>query len=152
MEERWGDYVVTDDISRMDLARVHQWLSEQAYWSMGRTRQEVIASVRQSSTYGVLLADQQVGVGRAITDGVTFAYLCDVFVAEPYRNHHIGSWLLRCMLADLRAAGIRQVLLATRDAHALYQRAGFHTLNRPERWLELDPTVENSGGDHDDAR
>ncbi|HEY2313656.1 MAG TPA: GNAT family N-acetyltransferase [Streptosporangiaceae bacterium] len=143
MEERWGDYVVTDDISRMDMASVHQWLSEEAYWSMGRTLQDVVASVRASRTYGVLLADQQVAVGRVITDGVTFAYLCDVFVAEPYRNHQIGGWLLRCMLADLRAAKIRQVLLATRDAHALYQRAGFHTLNRPERWLELDPTVEN---------
>jgi GNAT superfamily N-acetyltransferase len=144
MQERWGDYVVTDDVSRMDMTRVHRWLCDEAYWSMGRTLEDVVASVRQSRTYGVLLADQQIAIGRAITDGVTFAYLCDVFVAEPYRNHQIGSWLLRCMLADLRAARIRQVILATRDAHALYRRAGFHTLDRPERWLELDPTVTNS--------
>jgi len=144
MEERWGDYVATDDVSRMDLVRVHQWLCDEAYWSMGRTLEDVVASVRQSRTYGVLLADQQIAVGRAITDGVTFAYLCDVFVAGPYRNRQLGSWLLRCILADLRNARISQVLLATRDAHAVYQRAGFHPLTRPERWLELDPTVENS--------
>jgi GNAT superfamily N-acetyltransferase len=152
MEERWGDYVLTDDISRMDMSRVHHWLSEEAYWSMGRTFDDVIASVRQSRTYGVLLGEDQVAIGRVITDGVTFAYLCDVFVAEPYRNHHVGGWMLQCILADLRAASIRQVLLATRDAHALYRRAGFHTLNRPERWLELDPTVDTRRGDHDDAR
>ena len=47
------------------------------------------------------------------------------------------------MVADLRAAKVRQVLLATRDAHALYQRFGFGQVHRPERWLELDPAVEN---------
>ena len=141
MEQRRGEYVATDDMARMDLARIHHWLSAEAYWSMGRSLQDVIASFRQSRAYGVFLADEQVAVARVITDGVTFAYLCDVFVAEPYRNQHIGGWLLRCMLADLRAAGIRQVILATRDAHALYRRAGFHSLDRPERWLELNPTA-----------
>jgi ribosomal protein S18 acetylase RimI-like enzyme len=146
MEQRWGDYVLTDDVSRMDLARIHGWLSQEAYWSAGRTFDDVVESLRQSRTYGVLLGDEQVAVGRAITDGVTFAYLCDVFVAKAYRNQQIGSWMLRCILADLRDSNIRQVLLATRDAHALYRRAGFHTVSRPERWLELDPTTEGDIG------
>lgn len=142
MDQRWGDYVLTDDVSRMDLARVHGWLSQEAYWSTGRTFEDVVESLRQSRTYGVLLGEEQVAVGRAITDGVTFAYLCDIFVAKAYRNQQIGSWMLRCILGDLRDSNIRQVLLATRDAHALYRRAGFHTVSRPERWLELDPTTE----------
>lgn len=153
MEWRRGEYLVTDDLSRMDMPRIHQWLSQEAYWSMGRSLEDVAESLRQSRTYAVLRNGEQVGIGRAITDGVTFAYLCDVFVAEPYRNQQIGAWMLSCMLADLRDAGIRQVLLATRDAHALYRRAGFHELNRPERWLEIDPTTEGTTqGDRDDAR
>jgi len=141
MEQRRGDYVVTDDLARMDLATIHRWLCEEAYWSMGRSLADVTESLRRSRAYGVLRAGQQVGVGRVITDGVTFAYLCDVFVAPSCRNKLLGSWLLSCMIADLRDTNIKQVLLATRDAHALYQRAGFHPLDRPERWLELDPTV-----------
>jgi N-acetylglutamate synthase-like GNAT family acetyltransferase len=144
---------MTDDLSRMDMPRIHQWLSQEAYWSIGRSLEDVAESLRQSRTYAVLLDGEQIGIGRAITDGVTFAYLCDVFVAEPYRNKQIGGWMLSCMLADLRDARIRQVLLATRDAHSLYRRAGFHVLNRPERWLELDPTTEGTTqGDSDDAR
>jgi len=150
MEWRRGEYTVTDDLSRMDVARIHQWLSEEAYWSLGRSRADVAESLRQSRTYAVLRGSEQIGIGRAITDGITFAYLCDVFVAEPYRNRQIGGWLLSCILADLRDAKIRQVLLATRDAHALYRRVGFHDLNRPERWLELDPTTEGTiQGDND---
>jgi N-acetylglutamate synthase-like GNAT family acetyltransferase len=153
MEWRRGEYMVTDDLSRMDIPRIHQWLSQEAYWSMGRSLEDIVESLRRSRTYAVLCNGEQIGMGRAITDGVTFAYLCDVFVAEPYRNQEIGGWMLSCMLADLRDAKIRQVLLATRDAHSLYRRAGFHELNRPERWLELDPTTEGTTqGDHDDER
>ena len=153
MEWHRGEYTVTDDLSRMDMPRIHQWLSQEAYWSLGRSLEDVAESLRESRAYAVLRHGEQIGMGRAITDGVTFAYLCDVFVAEPYRNQKIGRWLLSCMLADLRDARIRQVLLATRDAHSLYRRAGFHGLNRPERWLELDPTTEGTmQGDSDDPR
>jgi N-acetylglutamate synthase-like GNAT family acetyltransferase len=142
MEERRDGYLLTDDASLMDIARIHQWLSGEAYWSLGRSLEGVTVSLRRSRTYGVLHAGQQIAVARAITDEVTFAYLCDVFVAEPYRNQRIGSWMLGRMITDLRGSKITQVLLATRDAHALYRRVGFHELNRPERWLEIDPTTE----------
>jgi ribosomal protein S18 acetylase RimI-like enzyme len=152
MEERRDGYLLTDDSSLMDMARIHRWLSEEAYWSLGRSLEDVTASLRRSRSYGVLHAGQQIAVARAITDGVTFAYLCDVFVAEPYRNQRIGSWMLDRMIADLRDSKIRQVLLATRDAHALYRRVGFHELNRPERWLEIDPTTEATIRGDRDAR
>jgi GNAT superfamily N-acetyltransferase len=144
MEQRRGDYVLTDELSRMDLPAIHRWLSEQAYWSLGRSLPEVTESFRQSSAYGVLQGSQQVGVARLVTDGVTFAYLCDVFVKESCRGQGIGSWMVSAVLADLRASSIPQVLLATRDAHAVYLRAGFRPLRRPERWLEIDPTADGA--------
>ena len=144
MEQRRGDLVLTDDQSRMSVETIHRWLSAEAYWSLGRTLAAVTESLRRSHVYGVLDGEEQAGLARVITDGVSFAYICDVFVAEGRRNAGIGGWLVDAMLADLRASNVKQVLLATRDAHALYQRKGFHTLNRPERWLEIDPTVEGT--------
>jgi GNAT superfamily N-acetyltransferase len=143
--ERWhGDLVVSDDRSRLDVARIHGWLCAEAYWALGRTLEQVTESLRCSHVYGVLQNGVQIALGRSITDGVTFAYLCDVFVAEGHRRRGIGRWLLDCMLADLRTRNVPQVLLATRDAHALYERAGFHPLTRPQRWLELDPTAADT--------
>jgi ribosomal protein S18 acetylase RimI-like enzyme len=141
MDERRGDLLLTDDQSQLDLPTIHGWLCDEAYWSLGRSLEAVTASIRHSDSYGVLKAGKQVGFARVISDGVSFAYICDVFVAAANRRQGIGRWLVERMIADLRAKDVRQVLLATRDAHALYQRAGFHTLTRPERWLELDPTV-----------
>jgi GNAT superfamily N-acetyltransferase len=141
MEQRRGELVLTDDPSRVDLPRVHDWLSNQAYWSLGRSLSAVTESVRHSTVYSVFAGPDQVAVARVITDGVVFAYLCDVFVADGHRRQGIGGWLVEAILTDLREQQVGQVLLATRDAHALYQRHGFRPLIRPERWLELDPTV-----------
>ena len=33
--------------------------------------------------------------------------------------------------------GLRRWILATRDAHGLYEQFGFHSLKYPERWMEL---------------
>lgn len=141
MHDRRGDYEMTDDTTRMDATRIHGWLSEQAYWALGRSLETVHESLRCATVYGVFHGEQQVAVARVVTDGVTFGYLCDVFVAESCRNQGIGSWLLQGVLAELRAKKIKQVLLATRDAHGFYLRAGFHLVDHPERWLELDPTA-----------
>jgi GNAT superfamily N-acetyltransferase len=142
MEARRGDLVLTDDRSRVDVARVHGWLCDEAYWSLGRSLEAVTTSIRRSDVYSVFRDQEQVALSRVITDGVSFGYLCDVFVAADNRRQGIGSWMVDAMLADLREKNVKQVLLATRDAHAVYQRAGFHTMTRPERWLEIDPTVD----------
>lgn len=144
MEERRGEFLLTDDLLRMNLATIHGWLSEEAYWAKGRSYEDVTASLRQSHTYGVLQGDRQIAVARTITDGVTFAYLCDVFVEESSRNQLIGSWMLNRLVADLLERKISQVLLATRDAHQFYLRSdlGFHPLTNPGRWLELNPTSD----------
>jgi GNAT superfamily N-acetyltransferase len=144
MDESRGDLVLTDDRLLLDLPTIHGWLCDEAYWSLGRTFRQVADSLRRSDVYGVLHDGKQVGFARVITDGVVFAYICDVFVAAANRGQGIGGWLVERILADLRGKGVKQVLLATRDAHSLYQRSGFHALSRPERWLEFDPTVERT--------
>jgi hypothetical protein len=34
--------------------------------------------------------------------------------------------------------GIKRIVLATRDAHEVYSRAGFEQLKSPERWMAID--------------
>jgi GNAT superfamily N-acetyltransferase len=144
MEQQRGNLLLTDDRARTDLPRIHDWLSNQAYWSLGRSLAAVTESVRCSTVYSVFDGPDQVAVARVITDGVVFAYLCDVFVADTHRRQGIGGWIVEAVLVDLREKGVGQVLLATRDAHALYQRSGFGSLIRPERWLELDLAVDDT--------
>jgi N-acetylglutamate synthase-like GNAT family acetyltransferase len=53
------------------------------------------------------------------------------------RGRGVGKFLVECVVAHPDLAGIRRILLATRDAHELYRRnGGFSELKAPERWME----------------
>lgn len=133
-------YVLDTDPARLDLPLVHRWLSEEAYWALGRPRDVVARSVAGSLVYGVYRAEDgaQVAFARAVTDGATFAWVCDVFVAETARGQGIGTWLVRSIVEALEGVGVLRVVLATRDAHEVYRRIGFEALGNPSTWLERD--------------
>ncbi len=60
-----------------------------------------------------------------VTDYATFAYLADVFVLRGHRGRGIGKWMMEITLSQPELQGLRRWMLATRDAHGLYQRYGF---------------------------
>ncbi|WP_412544419.1 GNAT family N-acetyltransferase [Longispora sp. K20-0274] len=131
--------VVSDDPTRLDVAAVHRWLSEESYWAAGRDEDTVRRSLAGSRCYGVYGADgRQVAFTRVVTDGVTFAWICDVFVDSAERGRGIGRWLVAAVIGDLQAAGVNRLLLATADAHEVYRRVGFEALAGPDRFMEID--------------
>jgi GNAT superfamily N-acetyltransferase len=65
-----------------------------------------------------------VGFARAVSDGVSFAYLADVFVLPSARGHGLGKQIVGVMVASPPADGFRWTL-ATGDAHGLYRQFGF---------------------------
>jgi GNAT superfamily N-acetyltransferase len=112
---------------------LHRWLSEEAYWSLGRSRAAVEAALAGSWWVAAWDADpaeeQMVGFARMVTDRATHAWLCDVFVAAPARGRGIGSALVDRALERGREWGLRRIVLATRDAHEVYRRKGFQDID-----------------------
>ena len=50
---------------------------------------------------------------------------------------------MEVILAHPELQGFRRWVLATKDAHELYRKFGFHELKLPERWMERhDPNTE----------
>jgi GNAT superfamily N-acetyltransferase len=139
---------MTTDPARVGVDLVHRWLSEQSYWAKGRDRALVERSIAGSHNYSVFddaphddsgYDDaRQAAFARAVTDGATFAWICDVFVAEQHRGKGLGSWLVESIVEDLRHDGVQRFVLATRDAHEVYRRCGFAPLEGPDRWMEID--------------
>lgn len=130
-------YFFSADVDRVDRARVHLWLSEQSYWAQGRLREKQDAAIDASRNYGVydIETGEKVAYARVVTDGVTFAWLCDVFVATEVRGHGIGKMLAAGVIADLEPLGLKRILLSTADAHGLYAQYGFTKLAEPSRMM-----------------
>ncbi len=130
-------YEISDDPARLDLDLVHRWLSTDAYWALGRSREVVERSVAGSVNVGLYRADEQAGYARVVTDHATFAWLCDVYLEPSTRGAGIGTWFVGEICAEIKSWGPGRVVLATRDAHRLYARLGFTAMVQPEYWMEL---------------
>jgi GNAT superfamily N-acetyltransferase len=135
-EWRRGDYVITTDPARVDLAVVHGFLTA-CYWAKGIPLETVRRSVEHSLNFSLYDGERQVGFARVITDYATFAYLGDVFVLESHRGRGLSRWLMEVIVAHPELQGFRRWVLLTRDAHRLYERVGFKPIAAPERYMEL---------------
>jgi GNAT superfamily N-acetyltransferase len=132
-------YEISTDPARVDRERVHHWLSTDAYWALGRPREQQDRAIEGSLNFGVFdtVSGEQVAYARVITDRATFGWLCDVYVDPSVRGKGVGSALVAAVREELRSCGVRRVLLATQDAHGVYEKLGFAPLERPERWMAL---------------
>ncbi len=132
-----------DDRARVALDELHAFLSTEAYWALGRPREEVERLVRESTrVVGLYDGGRQVGFCRTVTDGASIAYLADVYVLPEWRGRGLGEELIRAAIDDGPYAGMRWIL-HTADAHALYRRFGF--AEPSERVMERPRPGEEAG-------
>ncbi|TFD56162.1 GNAT family N-acetyltransferase [Cryobacterium sp. Hh38] len=132
------NYRFSADVADIDRDQVHRWISEQSYWAPGRSRSRQDAAIDGSRNFGVYdtASNRQVAYARVITDGVTFAWLCDVIVDPTVRGRGIGVVLIAGIVAEFELMGLRRIALSTNDAHGLYSKFGFTDLDIPETWME----------------
>lgn len=130
------DFTISTDKSRLDVPLIHQYLSESSYWAQNIPLVTVQRSIDYSLCFGVYDQDAQIGFARVITDQATFAYLADVFVLPDYRGQGVSKQLVETISQWPDLQGLRRWVLATLDAHALYEKFGFTPLSHPERFMQ----------------
>ena len=138
-EKTEGDVVISDDKTRLDMAVIHAFLSGRSYWAKGVPIEIVERSIRNSLCFGMFKAGRQIGFARVVTDCATFAWLADVFIIEEVRGDGLGKKLVAAIMAHPELQGLRRFMLGTRDAHKLYEKYGFASLEFPERFMEFCP-------------
>ena len=135
-------YVVSTDSKHVDRELVWRFLHDEAYWSLGVPRNVVEQAIDGSICFSAFADDPnrgapQVGFARVVTDKATFAWLCDVFVLPEHRGKGVAKQLMDAVMSHPDLQGLRNVMLATRDAHGLYSRYGFTPLAEPTRWMAI---------------
>jgi GNAT superfamily N-acetyltransferase len=128
MELRRDGYLISTDPARLDRETIWRFLRT-TYWSPEVRREVVERAIEHSLVFGVFSAQgAQAGFARVVTDRARFAWLADVFVLDAHRGRGLGVWLVETVLAHPELAGLRFVL-ATADAHGLYERFGFRPID-----------------------
>src|SRR5579875_2787170 len=112
-------YEVSTDPARIDRAWVWRMLSTEAYWMRWRTRADV--EVQLDGAWR-LVGAYETGTGAQV--GIAHAYLSDVIVDPAHRGRGLGRRVIAAMIDDPPGARL-QWMLATEDAHSLYEKFGF---------------------------
>lgn len=131
-----GEFTISTDKSRLQIDMIQRFLKLESYWAKTRTREQTETAIKNSLTFGVYKGENQIGFARVVSDFATFAYLGDVFVLEEFRGRGLSLWLIETIVNYPELQNLRRWILATKDAHKLYEKFGFHSLNFPERWME----------------
>lgn len=135
--EAGSGYCISDDATLLDIDVIHDYLSHEGYWSLGRPRSAIIRSIEHSLNFGVYgPGGVQVGFARVVSDMAIFAYICDVFVLTEHRGHGLSKALMAAVLNHPDLRDVRRWLLFTRNAHGLYAQFGFKALEAPDRAMD----------------
>ncbi len=134
------------DKSLLQFHVVHGYLSGESYWAKGISEERLRCAIDASLCGAAYVDGSQIAFMRIITDYVSFAYLADVFVLPAFQGRGIGKALVAFTMAAPGLSSIRRFLLATRDAHGLYQKLGFTPLADPARYMErMNPHAYQEG-------
>jgi N-acetylglutamate synthase-like GNAT family acetyltransferase len=130
-------YKTSSDLKDMDLTTIHGFISN-SYWGKGIPLNSMKKAINNSLCFGVFTeCGRQVAFARMITDSATFAYLADVFVSKEHRGKGLSKLIMQDIIKHPDLQGIRRIVLATSDAHSLYEKFGFKALSSPESFMEL---------------
>jgi GNAT superfamily N-acetyltransferase len=114
--------VVDGDVARVDWVQAKKDLAADD-WDNGRSPAALRTSFEQSR-HSAFAWDgpRLVGMARLLSDGVSNAYLLDVWTASSYRRRGIGSAMIAYLLEQVPG---QHVGLQTDDAEAFYGSLGF---------------------------
>jgi GNAT superfamily N-acetyltransferase len=130
-------FLISTDRNLLDFDVIYKYISDDSYWAKGIPKERMRKAIENSMCFGVYEGNKQAGLARVITDGTTFAYICDVFILAEYKGLGLSKWLMQSIVEHPDLQGLRRWSLATADAHGLYNQFGFTPLSRPENWMEV---------------
>jgi N-acetylglutamate synthase-like GNAT family acetyltransferase len=135
-------FSISNNPNDLDFSLIHSFIS-QSYWAKGIPTDTLRTAIENSLVFGAFSeSGEQVGFARVITDKATFAYLGDVFVVDNYRGNGVGKQLMDAVARHPNLQGLRRFMLATRDAHGLYEKYGFEAVENPQILMQIwQPTI-----------
>jgi len=134
MDINFGDYKFSDNKNLISIDKVCELLGK-SYWANNRKRETTVKAIENSICIGIYLKEELIGFARIVTDYATIYWLCDVIIDSQYRKNGLGTKLIEIITKIKELDGMSGIL-ATNDAHGLYEKFGFKKVS--EKFMRKD--------------
>jgi spermidine synthase len=123
------DFFDNADFSPPDLymEQITALYRSQGWWD-GAENPDLVRRIIQGSHCFMVaqLGREIVGMGRAISDRTSDAYIQDVTVKKSFRGKGIGTYIIRMIIKRLQLDGVFWIgLIAEKGSHGFYEPIGF---------------------------
>jgi len=117
------------DVDDWDPGEIEQMYRVAGWWKEEYDASELPGLIRSSFVFIVALdtaTGKAVGMGRAISDGISDAYLQDLVVLPEYRNLGVGTRVLNALVETCISRGVTWIaLIAAPGTENFYLPNGF---------------------------
>lgn len=137
IEQTFGEFLISTDITKLDIVAIHDFLSKYSGWSDNIPIDKVRTSIENSLNFGLFDNNKQIGFARIISDFSTIAYLGDLYILDNYRGQGLSKKLMDFVIEHPNLQDLRRWILLTSTADWLYEKYGFTKLPKPEIYMEL---------------
>jgi spermidine synthase len=118
-------------ITSADTAEVVRLYKSAGWWKEHYVAEAFIPDmVKKSACFaGAFDNGRMIGMGRALSDNVSDAYIQDIVTLDEYRRHGIGGKIVKALIHELKAKGIDWIgLIGEPGTEEFYARLGFEAL------------------------
>lgn len=78
---------------------------------------------------GAFDGEKLIGMGRALSDSISDAYIQDIVVLKAYRGQGMGRKIIQTLIAGLKERGVEWIgLVAVPGSRSFYEDLGFREL------------------------
>lgn len=123
------EYLIVKEADRDQIISLYK---QAGWWTVSDDEDVSFVDKIISSTFKFAIAKADgkiVGMGRAISDGVSDAYIQDVTVDPVYRKKGIGSGIIKVLVKSLKAEKIGWIgLISEPGAENFYNELGFEVM------------------------
>lgn len=113
------------------IKQITQLYRNEGWWTSKADDPDQITRIIDGSHCFMIATDRDkiIGMGRAISDRASDAYVQDVTVANAYRGKGVGSRIIKELVARLQKDSLGWIgLIAERGSHGFYSRLGFEKM------------------------
>lgn len=122
------------------IERIIALYRQAGWWKNSSDNPELVTRIIHGSHCFMVVSIEEgiIGMGRAISDGASDAYIQDVMVDKSFQGRKIGSSIIRKLVEQLQTDGLKWIgLIAENDSQRFYENLGFKQMKNATPMLNL---------------